>query len=42
MAQMDGLYSGATKRAILEGTKVRFLKSYSGFMWYGKNTENGL
>ena len=42
MALMDGLFAGATKRAVLEGKKVRFLESYSGFIWYGKNTENGL
>lgn len=42
MAQMDGLYVGAMKRAIVEGTKVRFFKSYSGFIWYGKNIENYL
>lgn len=29
MTQMDGLYVGAMKRATLEKTKVRFLKSCS-------------
>lgn len=42
MAQMDGLYVGAMKRAVSEGRKVRFLKSYSGFIWYDKNIENCL
>lgn len=32
MAQMDGLYEGAMKRALLSGTKVGFLRSYSGFI----------
>jgi hypothetical protein len=37
IAQMDGLYAGAMKRAMAEGTKVRCLRSTENL--YDKNIE---
>ena len=42
MTQMDGLYVGAMRRAMLEKTKVRFLKGCLEFIWYGKYIGNYL